>query len=103
MDGEDWVELMFKSTRGMDVGVFLCIDCAYETLSKYGISDFEEVKMIKWNGKTWRMEIHPDRMTVSDIEELMELIKDRKLFPEEVLSIPPSLTFFSQHTSPNAS
>ena len=78
---EDYVELVFKGLNGMDIGIFLCIDCTYDRLSRFDISDFEVVKEIRWNGSTWRVAIYPDR---TDIEELMELIKDRKLFPEKI-------------------
>ena len=103
LDGEDYVEIEFRIAEWMDVILVLCTDCAYSILSRYSTDEFREVKRITWSGQTWRMEIYPSEMSDSDIEELKELIKDRKLFPEETLPIPPSLAFSSQRTPPDVS
>ena len=81
LDGEDYVEVEFGIADWMDVGLLLCVDCAYDILSKYSINDFREVKRITWNGQTWRMVIRPDRMSDSDIEEFLELVREEKIFP----------------------
>ena len=82
LDGEDYVEIEFRIEKWMDVILVLCTDCAYDILSKYSINDFREVKKIRWNGQTWRMEINPSEMSDSDIEEMVEMLKNGKLFPK---------------------
>lgn len=77
---QDVVEIKFKADSLHVISIFLCTACAYRILSKYTKEEWRNASVI-WHGVTWKIEYSP--RTDEEIEQVMEYVHDRVLFPVE--------------------